>query len=295
MCMDLLNRQRDGTRITAKMVLACAGFLNFVAGVIRQARPFLRSLFQVVASAQVFQAWQRGKRRLDPEVTLSQEAIQDLTWWILAFHTPLHRALHVAGGRVFVWHQRHPNLQALQDLVWNEGLVVIVHTDASGEDGWGVACGSVWRQGRWSESEMAKSINLKELEAFRRALTELSQLLANKLVLLKSDNTCAAHYVNAGTGPIGELADLAKSIRLQEVTIGAETVAIHIPGEVNVTAAGLSRMLILEKARDPWPDRSLRRRLFRQIEAAVGQFDVDAMVADDGHNAHCESWYSPSR
>ena len=195
---------------------------------------------------------------------------------------------------MFVWHQRHPNLQALKNLIWEEGLVVIVHTDASGEDGWGVACGSVWKQGRWSEAELQKSINWKELEAYIRALVEIPHLLKRKLVLLKSDNTCAVHYVNAGAGRIGELADLAKAIRLQEVALGVESVAIHIMGESNVTADGLSRMMVLQKVRDQFPDRSLRRRLFRQISAVVGTFDIDALAADDGHNTQCPHWHSPS-
>ena len=165
LCSDLLDRHLSQERITARMVMSCAGFLNFVTSVIRQGRPFLRSLYQDLAKCQVFAAWQSGRRRFDPDITLSSAAVQDLTWWCIALRTPLYRPLQVAGGKIFIWHQKHPDFSHLFQLAWAEGLVVVIHTDASGDGGWGVACGNLWKQGKWTPAELQHSINRKELEA----------------------------------------------------------------------------------------------------------------------------------
>ena len=113
----------------------------------------------------------------------------------------------------------------------------------------------------------------------------MSDIVRGKLILVRVDNACALHYINHGTGRITELSDLAKSIRLLEVQQGIESVAVRVPGESNVTANGLSRMLVSAEFKDPHPDRSFRKRLLRNVEALVGRFLVDGMVSDDGHNA----------
>ena len=119
--------------------------------------------------------------------------------------------------------------------------------------------------------EFQHSINRKELEAYRCALTLLARIVTGKLVLIRVDNTCALHYTNNGAGRIQLLSDLAKSIRLMEVQMGVESVAVHVAGEKNVTADGLSRMSVSAQFRDTRPDRSIRKRLFRNIEAVVGK------------------------
>ena len=137
LCLDLLARHHTNEPITARMVMAVAGFLNFVSAVIRQSRPYLRTLCQCIAITQVVSAWRAGKRKRDPVVTLSPEAVQDLHWWCRALQAPLYRPLHVVGNRVFIWHKRNPQLDELHNLAWSEGLVVVIHTDASGEERWG--------------------------------------------------------------------------------------------------------------------------------------------------------------
>ena len=177
-----------------------AGFLNFVATVIHTGKPYIKSLLQGTAMAEVYAAWQNGRKRFNPLVTLSSRACEDLTWWCLLLASPPPRPLRVAAGKVFLWHQRNPHAEVLRDLGWQEGLVVILSTDASGDIGWGVCCNNHWSQGRWSEGELPKSINWKELKAYRYALLWLRDLLRGKLLFLRMDNTCAVHYVNAGTG-----------------------------------------------------------------------------------------------
>ena len=122
----------------------------------------------------------------------------------------------------------------------------------------------------------------------------LSELLRDKLVFVKLDNTCAVHYINAGTGRLPPLADLAKSIRLREARLGIESVAVHLLGEKNVTADGLSRLTLNMKIRDRRPDRVLRRRLFAHIATQYPGLSIDGFVADDGHNSQLARYRCPS-
>jgi len=81
---------------------------------------------------------------------------------------------------------------------------------------------------------------------------------------------------------------------MKEVRLSVESVAIHIPGERNVTPDALSRYYFNNEFRDKNPDRTLRKRLFQSIEKVVGTFTLDGMVADDGHNWLVKEFCTPS-
>ena len=132
------------------------------------------------------------------------------------------------------------------------------------------------------------------MKAFRFALEKLPHLLAGKLLYVKMDNSCAVHYVNAGSGRIDTLCDLAKTIRLTEVKLGVESVAAHLPGELNVTADALSRLQLSAQLRNKHAERSLRKRLFANVLDKFPQLTLDAMASDDGHNALLERYCCPS-
>ena len=95
-------------------------------------------------------------------------------------------------------------------------------------------------------------------------------------------------------GRIQDLCDLAKTIRLEEVHLGVECIAVHIPGEVNVTADALSRLQVQAAQRDRHGDRCLRKRLFQQVLNLVPSITVDGMSSDDGHNAQLPDFRCPS-
>ena len=95
-------------------------------------------------------------------------------------------------------------------------------------------------------------------------------------------------------GRISELSALAKEIRLKEVKLGVESVAVHIPGELNITPDALSRFFFNNSFRDKLPDRTLRKRLFKAVSKKFYPFTLDGMVADDGHNALVSDFCSPS-
>ena len=294
LCTSLLNKSLQGQPTLAKEVMAVAGLLNFIATVITAGRSYVRSLLQAVGIAEVYAAWQRGNKRANPRVTLTAQAQQDLTWWLLVLATPPSRPLRMAAGRISLWHQRNPSFDELRKLAWTAGLVIVISTDASGDTGWGIACQNEWVQGTWTVDEAAMSINWKELKTFHYALLKLAKLLAGKLLYVKMDNTAAVHYVNAGSGRIPALCDLARTIRLAEVSLGVESVAVHLPGELNVTADALSRLQLSVHNRDRHAERSLRKRLFANVLEKFPQLTLDGMAADDGHNAQLAQYRCPS-
>ena len=102
------------------------------------------------------------------------------------------------------------------------------------------------------------------------------------------------NYINAGSGRTPALADLAKTIRLAEARLGIESIAVHLPGELNVTADGLSRLQLSADKRDRRAEKCLRRRLFKHIKTVLPVLDVDGMASDDGHNSQLEQYRCPS-
>ena len=75
----------------------------------------------------------------------------------------------------------------------------VLFTDAS-QMGWGAHMGNLSASGLWPESLLGSHINLLELEAVWLALKEFCEVVEGKHVLLKTDNTSVAFYVNKQGG-----------------------------------------------------------------------------------------------
>ena len=140
---------------------------------------------------------------------------------------------------------------------WEAGKLLILGLDASSSIGWGITLGDTFLQGRWNEYEAAFHISWKELKCYDIALDRLSDRFVNRIIYIKSDNVAALHYINCGRGRIDALSALAKDIRLKEVKLGVESVAAHIPGNLNITPDALSRFFFNNSFRDSsntnWP------------------------------------------
>jgi hypothetical protein len=292
---DLLQRATNNIPIKAKEAMATWGFLNFIAAILKQAQPFGRELGRCIVEAQVFQAWSSGRRHYNPVITLSPLAQSDLLWWLQMFSLDPYRQIHHISGVSFIWHSKLPNLDSFRMQAWNAGLLVILGLDASSSIGWGATMGEHQIQGRWSPEESNLHINWKELKAYHLALEQWGQLSAHKIIFVKSDNAAAIHYINSGRGRMAPLSTLAKQIRLLEVQLSIESVAIHVPGKLNVTPDALSRFFVDTAFRDKCPHRTLRKRLFLMIMRENNlTFTLDGMVADDGHNALVPRFCTPS-
>ena len=109
----------------------------------------------------------------------------------------MYRTIHVVQNKILKCHQRHSDRQDLRELVWQADLVAVINTDASGDVGWGATCGNTWQQGTWSIKQQGQIINWKELAGLFLALRHFRDIVRNKLVLIKCDNSCAVHSIAA--------------------------------------------------------------------------------------------------
>ena len=118
---------------------------------------------------------------------------------------------------------------------------VELFTDASNV-GWGAHVEDLTAAGIWSPREQTWHINLLEMEAVCRAIQEFSPSLSGKAVLLATDNTTVACYVNRQGGTHSRLlSEKAETLLLlcQELNIFLR--ARHVPGKINILADQLSR------------------------------------------------------
>ena len=164
-----------------------------------------------------------------------------LAWWSparqpLTFLIPVNQVLKVH----FTWWLNRTNFfkgTPLQEPNWEVTLV----TDAS-EKGWGAHLGNVQTAGLWPISFRNKHINWLELKAVFLALQEFVNLLANKNVLVRSDNATVVSYLNKQGGTKSpELCYLTWHLYQWCIIHCIQLKAAHIPGKRNVIADALSR------------------------------------------------------
>ncbi|XP_038049749.1 uncharacterized protein LOC119723256 [Patiria miniata] len=122
---------------------------------------------------------------------------------------------------------------------------VTLTTDASNM-GWGAHLQSQQVSGLWTPDELVFHINVLELLAVRRALSQLISLVKQKVVMVQSDNSTVVAYINRQGGTRSpQLCFQTWKLLLWCIDHNVTLVACHIPGELNVTADALSRGKIL--------------------------------------------------
>ena len=114
-------------------------------------------------------------------------------------------------------------------------------TDAS-HYGWGAHLAHLTASGPWSVEQASMHINALEMEAVVRALPEFAAQMRLSHVLLCTDNTTVACYLNKQGGARSRvLSEMAESLLLwcheQEISLTAR----HVPGKINIVADQLSR------------------------------------------------------
>ncbi len=116
-----------------------------------------------------------------------------------------------------------------------------IFTDASTE-GWGAHLENQEISGTWNKQEKTLHINILELRAVRQAMDHFSVQLAEKQLLVATDNTTVIAYINHQGGTrLRSLMEETNQLFLlaQEMKISVK--AQHIPGRLNVLADKLSR------------------------------------------------------
>ena len=135
------------------------------------------------------------------------------------------------------------------DQVWlTEGVPLtpppheeVVFTDASTQ-GWGGHSGNLTASGRWNASQQSWHINRLELEAVALSMKEFLPRLRGKRVLINTDNTTVACYINRQGGTHSQQLSLsAEALLLWCQKHAISLTAKYVPGSLNVLADVLSR------------------------------------------------------
>ena len=117
----------------------------------------------------------------------------------------------------------------------------VLFTDSS-QVGWGAHMGDLTASGQWSPDLAQLHINMLELEAAWMALREFVSAVEGKHVLLNTDNTTVASYVNRQGGAHS----VSLSQRTEDMLLWCQDhkivlTAKYVPGKLNVLADCLSR------------------------------------------------------
>ena len=149
---------------------------------------------------------------------LSQEAIEDVYWWL----------------NESIYHPRPVLVQSVDK---------IIYTDASNL-GWGATLDGTKCGGHWSYEETSYHINALELLAIKNGLLSLCKACSGMHVQIYTDNTTAVSYVNDMGGcrssPCNEV---SRRIWLWAESRKIWLSAVHIPGIYNDVADQESRVL----------------------------------------------------
>lgn len=167
----------------------------------------------------------------------------------------------------------------------------VITSDASGYGG-----GVWWRHQRLHygftpeqrAGKLGVSANLRELYMVPWVLRRWGPRLRGKRVLFRLDNGASVGAINKGGSSTPEVNDLLIAIHRVCQEFGIHLVARHLPGVDNPLADALSRLRTTVD-RDDW---MLHLRIFLQLAAVAGPFDVDACADPVGFNSHCEAFWS---
>ena len=184
------------------------GHLSHAATVIRQGRPFLRDLFQLLSVA----------RQPHHFVWLTRGAKADILWWLYFLKR---------------WNGRSFFPRGVQS--------VHVYTYASGSFG----CGDFQQTGHWFKlaqpCDLHRSFAALELIPVVVAATLWGDNWQGKLVCFHSDNKAVVSVLNKGHAQDVALTHLMWCLAFLAAFHGFHFSSVHVPGRLNEAADALSR------------------------------------------------------
>ena len=192
-------------------------------------------------------ALKENKGNYEKRMTLSQEAYEQMTWWL-------------------------DEAKSCPTIIIKGDPTHIIGTDAS-LLGWGASMGQNKCGGRWSETEKVKHINELELIAILFGLKSLCTELNNTHILIKSDNTTAVAYVlNMGGCKSPNCNKIAREIWAWARQRNIWLSITYIEGVLNVEPDELSRHF------DDNTEWMLNPVLFREIQKTY-KTDIDLFAS----------------
>ena len=154
--------------MTAKDLQLLAGKLNFITKAVPQGRAF---------SVRIY--WSFNELQPSWHISVTKDIKKDLQMWIMF--------LENYGGFTPI-----PSLNPAQ-------LEVFSNTSTNSTLGWGAWCGNKWIWGKWDQAFFHMhnpSIDFLVLYAVVTAVFAWSDIMANKHVLVHSDNTLILPVIN---------------------------------------------------------------------------------------------------
>lgn len=236
--LQLLNTPRPSIR-------EVAGFVG-IAGSYSVASDFGANHAKQIELARN-KALVRSKGDFDKLMVLSDEARNDIRWWLTNAN----------------------NIQRSFEVVkW----VFTMSTDASLK-GWGATSPLGNTNGRWSESEKLLHINVLEAKAILFALYCFVKQKGLAVRIL-SDNSTAVSYVNKKGGVHSpKCLEISQQIWDYAEKLNLKLCAAHIPGKHNHLADMYSRHF---KDNTEW---ELRQEIFELIQTVWGKPDIDLFAS----------------
>ena len=193
-------------------LLSLIGTLSFAAKVIPPGRTFLRRMIDLAST----------ETNLKSTITLDDSFKLDLAWW--------RSFIASWNGRSF-----------LSSPKWLPNTSLNLFTDSSGCIGYGAYYQYHWFQGTWNSSQLAMSIQWKELYPIVLAAATWGPYWSKRRILFLCDNQAVVSILQSGTSRSTEIMSLVRSLHLCAARYNFSHFAKHVPGVDNSIADSLSR------------------------------------------------------
>ena len=238
-------RQRlQRSQVTARQLAQLIGKLHAAS---RAALP--APLFYWSLQGDLHRVLNLTNQKYDALVSLSAQALEELTWW--------QEKLSQWNGKALLCRPQ----------------IITITSDASLQ-GWGAVCNGTRTGGPWSQSEQGMHINCLELLAATLAAKTFLKGQIGQSVLLQLNNQTTVAYINNMEGTVfPQLTDLAKALWMWALSNDIALIAEYIPGVANVVADAKSRSMT---DRADW---KLHPRLFQGIDQKWGPLEVDLFAS----------------
>ena len=207
-----LAQLRSQVHASARQLFSLLGSMESLAALVPLGRLFKRPLQRGLS-----QRWSPTRGSWDDRIQLGD-------WFLLATDRWLDVAWLSSGVPLV---PATPQLQ--------------LFTDASSV-GWGAHVEDLSAAGVWSAEQTLLHVNWLEMEAVRLALRAFQSFLHQKAVLLCTDNTTVACYLNKQGGA----RSISLSLKAEEILLWCQSHQVllrarHVPGKLNIVADLLSR------------------------------------------------------
>lgn len=201
------------------------GRLNWCAEVLIAGRPRVKRIRDCLLEGRW--SWSKpATRRFKPTISLSEEAITDLHWWLSTISSQ-------ASADELKWVPFWPKAPTISCRIFS---------DASGDGGFGVIINDTIYRGSWNSWTKEYSSGLKELIPILFALHQIGPLYTNHVLVFTTDNLGNTFALNKGSSRAKDSFDLIFQIFELAAQYNIYIVADWIPREWNMFSDCISKI-----------------------------------------------------